>query len=343
MNVGVSGVGGAVGQSIMKALSISSLPTTVFAIDCLPLSAGLFRGDEGMLLPKPEEPGAMAEWELQLQEKEIAAVIPGSDYDLLPLALVRDDWEERDVCRLLVSDAELIRSCRDKAVTSQILESAGVPVPESVWNLTLNEAVTWARSQGYPVILKPRDGSASRNVHLVQDEEELRFFFPRTPNPVLQEHLNNSGSIEEFTCAVFVDNSGKPAGTFMAKRDLNSGTTYRAQVGVWPEIQEMLLAIGSALKPRGVLNVQLRMTERGPVPFELNNRCSGTTSIRAYFGYNEPEMLLRHYVLGEELSVPEVRTGYAIRYWNEMFLDGVTPENLETGPNGLKGKVIAWP
>ena len=327
----------------MKALTISTVPVEIYVIDVQPLSAGLFRGVEGMLLPRPESPGGLEKWKDSLQRKGIVALIPGSDHDLIPLASVRDDWEAEGICRVLVSDLELVQRCRDKAATCQLLEQAGIPTPRSTWDLSPNEAAVWAKTLGYPVVIKPRDGFGSRDLHIVQDEEELRFFFGRTPNPILQEYLSISGTVDEFTCAVFVDQAGSPVGTFMARRELSGGATYRAEIGFWPEIQDLLLSIGSALRPRGMLNVQLRMTERGPVPFELNIRCSGTSAIRAYFGYNEPEMLLRHYVLGEDLTPPTPRTGYAIRYWNEVFLEGVGPEALERGPNGLKGEVLAWP
>jgi carbamoyl-phosphate synthase large subunit len=338
MNVGVSGVGGAVGQSIMKALSVSKLPVNVFAIDVHPLSAGLFMAEEAMVLPKPEARGGLSGWEQGLRENGVDSLIPGSDHDLPPLASVREEWERNGLCNVLVSDPELIQAGRDKALTCEALKNAGLPAPESVWDLTLEEAIAWAKSNGYPVILKPREGSASRGVVLVQNLEELTFYFPRTPKPIIQEYLSKSGQDEEFTCAVFVDKTGTSTGTFMARRELNSGTTYRAEIGFWPEINDLLVAIGSALRPRGVLNVQIRMTERGPVPHELNVRCSGTTAIRAHFGYNEPEMLLRHYVLGEEVSQPDTRIGYAFRYWNEVFL-----EDSPVSQSNQKGTILAWP
>jgi carbamoyl-phosphate synthase large subunit len=343
MKVAVTGVGGGVGQSIMKSLMISSLPVDIYPIDVQPLSAGLYRGVEGGLLPRPEVPGGLEAWERWLTEKGISVLIPGSDHDLLPLASVRDDWANRGICQVLVSDLDLVRTCRDKAATCQRLQREGIVTPRSMWDLSLEQAVAWANSIGYPVVIKPRHGSASHNLHIVQDEEELAFFFKRTPKPILQEYLNLSGKTEEFTCAVFVARDGLPVGTFMARRDLSAGTTYRAEVNFWPEIHELLLKIGAALLPRGPLNVQLRLTERGPVPFELNIRCSGTAAIRSHFGYNEPEMLLRHYVLGERLAPPQPRKGYAFRYWNEVFLEGVDQKRLEAGPIGLKGLIRPWP
>jgi carbamoyl-phosphate synthase large subunit len=243
----------------------------------------------------------------------------------------------------MVSDPDLVRTCRDKALTCQRLLKEGIPVPKSSWDLPLKEALAWANSNGYPVVIKPRSGSASRHMQIVRDDEELLFYYPRTPAPIIQEYLTLSGTEEEYTCAIFADRSGSVTGTFMARRELTAGDTYRAEVNFWPEINGLLLKIAAALRSRGPVNVQLRQTERGPVPFELNLRCSGTTAIRAYFGYNEPEMLLRHYVLGEPLAVPKPRTGYAFRYLNEVFLDGVTYERLLAGPTDLKGSVLAWP
>ena len=113
MKVGVTGVGGGVGQSIMKALTLSTLPVEVCAIDVQPRSAGLFRASEGIRLPEPEVPGALSEWEAAITDRGIDVLIPGSDHDLIPLANVRDAWGSRDVCEVLISDQELVKQCRD--------------------------------------------------------------------------------------------------------------------------------------------------------------------------------------------------------------------------------------
>lgn len=269
--------------------------------------------------------------------------IPGSDHDLIPLAGVRDQWREAGVCQVLISDQELVAACQDKALTHELITGLGLPYPRSLWDVDLDQVLAWAADRGYPLILKPRRGSGSRQLHLVRDEEELRFYWPRTRDPILQEHLGDQSAPDEYTCAVSVDSQERCVSTFMARRQLVAGSTYQAEVGYWPQIDEMLLALGRGLQPLGPVNVQLRLTPRGPVPFELNIRCSGTTSIRAFFGYNEPDMLLRHYVLGETLQPPARRTGYAFRYWNEVFLEGVDSERLRQGPEGLVGKILPWP
>jgi len=343
MKIAVTGVGGGVGQSIMKALQLASIPIQIYPIDINPLSAGLYRGTKSSVLPKPEKPENLKVWEEWLLENKIDALIPGSDHDLLPLAGIRDEWDKRDICRVLISDKELIETGHDKALTNKKFTDAGILAPKSIWNINIEEAINWAGTTGYPIILKPRVSSSSRHLHIIYDEEELSFYFPRTPNPILQEYLHWEGKTFEYTCSVFVDNKSKIIGTFMAKRDLIAGSTYRAEINYWPEIDVLIKAIANLLIPRGPINIQLRQTEKGPMPFEINTRCSGTTAIRAYFGYNEPEMLIRNFVLEEELSPPISRNGYVFRYWNEIFLDGVSEEQLIAGDIEHTGKVIGWP
>ncbi len=344
MKIAVTGAGGGVGQSICKALSISSLSDIeLYPVDVQPLSAGLFRGKEGLVLPKGEDPGSLERWREEFERRGIEIVFPGSDYDVVSLAAVRDEWASTGGPQVLVSDQELVRDCRDKARTFQRLTREQIDAPKCVWDKSLEESLAFAEATGYPVVIKPRSGSASRNVVVAKDAEELAFYFSRTPSPIIQEYLEIDGAAEEFTCAVFVDRDGEPAATFMARRTLSGGTTFRAEVGYWPELQPFLENIGRKLRPRGPLNVQLRMTNRGPVPFELNIRCSGTTAIRAYYGYNEPEMWIRNHLLGESVSQPERRTGYALRYWNEVFIPGLNAGDLKGSSITKRGEILPWP
>ena len=176
-----------------------------------------------------------------------------------------------------------------------------------------------------------RNSSRIRNRSISDDlDRELSgvtAILDQVPNqssiPILAQALS--------TCRKFLD---------LTKKEIRASDEYRITEFLQTEIHELLEAVGSALKPRGLLNVQLRQTERGPVPFELNIRCSGTTAIRAYFGYNEPEMMLRHYVLGEQIESPQIRNGYAYRYWNEVFLEG-PPE--QGPPDDRNGEILAWP
>jgi carbamoyl-phosphate synthase large subunit len=58
-----------------------------------------------------------------------------------------------------------------------------------------------------------------------------------------------------------------------------------------------------------------------PVCFELNVRFSGTTPIRARWGYNDVEAMIREYILDEPVTLNPLKEGKVYRYYNEAFID----------------------
>jgi carbamoyl-phosphate synthase large subunit len=74
--------------------------------------------------------------------------------------------------------------------------------------------------------------------------------------------------------------------------------------------------------------VQCRKTERGVVAFEINPRLSGTTSIRALVGFNEPEILIRYFLTGEFPQTISYQSGYVLRELREKFVPFGQAKNI---------------
>lgn len=67
------------------------------------------------------------------------------------------------------------RLCGDKTTTLELLRAAGIPVPESQPAPSFEAAAAFARRIGYPVVLKPREGSLAKGVVVnLRSEAELR-------------------------------------------------------------------------------------------------------------------------------------------------------------------------
>jgi carbamoyl-phosphate synthase large subunit len=166
--------------------------------------------------------------------------------------------------------------------------------------------------------------------------------FGQTPAPMLQKIIDMPSRElgREYTCSIVKCADGRLVGPFTARRTIHGGHSQIVEVAQFAALHPLLLAIGTHLDIVGSLNVQLMIGAEGPVPFELNARFSGTTAIRAYFGFNEPEMVLRSYFLGEEIPQPEIRSGLSFRYDEHVFLDGVSADAL--GTPFPKGEVVRW-
>lgn len=327
--VAVTGVGGGSGQGVLKALLQSSIPMDIYAVDVQPMSAGLFwPGVEHVILPKPEED--IEAWRRWAAENKINLIIPGADRDLLPLSAVAHEWKKQHICRVAVSSPELVQIADDKLDTYSLLNRIGLSSPISCWESEDAALISsWARLL-YPVVVKPRHGAASRGMHVCVDEEEMLFHWHRTEEPIVQEYLEG----DEYTCAIFFDIDSEPVAKFAMRRWLRCGDTYRAEVVNDERINAFLDDFAIKLRrsgalPFGSINIQFRDTpDRGPVIFEINARCSGTTAIRAHFGYNEPEMLVKHICQRLPVSQPKTKSGFAFRHLEEIYLDGISESDI---------------
>jgi cyanophycin synthetase len=83
----------------------------------------------------------------------------------------------------------------DKKLTTQLLESAGLPVPRSEVVRSVDAAVAAAERIGFPVVIKPLDGNHGRGVTLdIGDGETLRVAFPRA----LQQSRGGAVIVEQM-------------------------------------------------------------------------------------------------------------------------------------------------
>jgi carbamoyl-phosphate synthase large subunit len=107
-----------------------------------------------------------------------------------------------------------------------------------------------------------------------------------------------------------------------------------------PRAEAEARAVAAALGASGPCNVQLRVTERGPVTFEINPRFSGGVSIRAHFGFNEVEMAIRDLVLDEPVPQLKLSSGLALRFWEEMYVKDA-PASGFTAPKKVEALAAA--
>jgi cyanophycin synthetase len=94
-----------------------------------------------------------------------------------------------------VTSALAVDIAGDKKLTTQLLGSAGLPVPRSQIVRTEEEAVAAAKRVGYPVVTKPIDGNHGRGVGLdIRDERALKQGFKRA----LQEARRLAVLVESY-------------------------------------------------------------------------------------------------------------------------------------------------
>ena len=338
----VTGAGSGVGQGIIKSLRVSCLPVTIIAADIAPMNAALFRSEEAVIISRVEQPDALPSIVEMLRRNRIDVVMIGSEFDLEFFSLNKAKIESLADVVIIVASPTTVAIAEDKWLTAEFLRENGLPYAESYLPKDLDNALCKSKFWGYPVVLKTRCGTSSRHVHIVKDSDSMKKLFLDTPMPMLQRVIDIPSSElgNEYTCSVFKTAEGVMIGPFTARRTVRGGTSWHIEVAPFETLHGPLFAIAKALDFVGSLNVQLMLTEEGVIPFELNSRFSGTTAVRAHFGFNEPEMSLLSFFYKEEVKTPTIRSGVVMRYHEEVFIDNVSSDTLTPGVH--KGTVTPW-
>lgn len=338
----VTGAGSGVGQGIIKALRFSKLPVIIISADIGPMNAALYRTDEAIVFQRVEILNSPDEIIRLIHQNKIDVVMIGSEFDLVFFSKYKTAIENETRATIIVASLETVDIANDKWLTTEFLREKNLPYAKAWLPSALEDALNIATEWGYPIILKTRRGTSSRHVHLIKNRQLLENYYSSIPLPMLQEVIDipTAQLNTEYTCSLFKTADGKILGPFTARRTIRGGTSWHIEVAHFKELNDLLLAIGQSIDFMGSLNVQLMLTKKGPIPFEINARFSGTTAIRAHFGFNEPEMALLSYYYHENIPRPNIRSGIALRYNEEVFIDNFRANELQ--PNIHKGYVNTW-
>jgi carbamoyl-phosphate synthase large subunit len=327
LNVLVLGVGGNVSQGILKAIAASTLPCRVIGACISPMSMGLYTVDRALISPQAKD-ASFVDWLMRTCRNERAdAVLSGVEPVLEVLSANAARLREQTGAVTVVSDPAALAIGNDKLRTCQWLRDQGLNYPQFADASDPAAITNLLATCPFPLIGKPRDGRGGEGVFMIRDQRDLEGCVKRR-GYVIEEYLGDSAS--EYTVGCFSDRDGNVRGSIAMWRELLHGTTYRAVVGEFPEVRAEAVRIARALRPMGPCNVQMRMSKGKPTCFEVNVRFSGTTALRAHFGFNDVEAALRHYVLGEPAKdLPNVTRGIALRYWDEIYVDPQAVASLE--------------
>ncbi len=326
----VTGVGGNVAQGVLKALKHCGLASWVVGTDAHPLSPGLYLADRGYTVPMATDPDFFDSFSKIIRNEKIDLVFVGADTETLPLAEMKERLEKATNARILVNPAEIVRKCSDKWETAQLFACKDLPHPDTVLAEDREGLEELIQRHGYPLIAKPRCGYASRGIMVVRNKEEAHAASMMLgKDGVIQKLVGTDET--EFTASIYSSAPGQVDACIVLWRELLQGTSYRVESCLDSALMDEVKRWGQVIGSVGSLNFQFRVTENGPICFEINPRISGTMGIRYHLGYNDVEMAIRQHCFGETITQPTIRQGVVLRYWEELYLPDVSIDGLREG------------
>ncbi|MGD1073381.1 MAG: ATP-grasp domain-containing protein [Bryobacteraceae bacterium] len=229
-----------------------------------------FLADKFWPVPRCTHP-PFADAVLQIcRDNGIGLVIPTIDTELPVYARCRNRFEAEGVAVCISSEAT-IGIAADKEKTHQWLLANDFP---TVRQAPPAQAVAEAASWRWPLIAKPRDGSASIGVERIASLAELRHIAATKPACIVQELARG----REFTVNLFVNASGNCVCAVPHWRmEVRAGEVSKGITNKNEKLMDLCVHIAETLPgARGPLNVQCFLDEDGSIAIiEINARFGG--------------------------------------------------------------------
>ncbi len=227
------------------------------------------------------------------KNNEIGMIVPTIDTELLVLAKNKKLFNDNGII-VSVSDLDFITVCRDKRNTGDFLEEHNIRVPKEVdkYNPT------------FPLFAKPYDGSLSTNLHYIKNAEELTQEILDDPKLLFMEYIDKE-TYKEYTIDMYYGKDNRVKCIVPRERikiragEINKGLTVKHPLMEY--IKERLDKIEGCI---GCICIQVFFNPETEdvVGIEINPRFGGGYPQSYVAGGNYPEMLIKEYFLGEEIS-----------------------------------------
>jgi carbamoyl-phosphate synthase large subunit len=243
----------------------------VWGVDSSQYAPGFAYCDARHILPGVSDPAYGDRLLTLCKENQIDIVVPLIDPELNVLAARRDDFARSNIM-VVVSPPMTVGMTFDKYQTWQFAQKHHIAMPLTV--LSVEEALGEIEvgTLQWPLVVKPRKGSASSSIAYCNDEIQLRGAFDGCPEPMIQQFVNGP----EYGYDLFADDKYRPVSVFCKKKlAMRAGETDKAV----STNDKTIIAFGEkllyAMQLFGPADVDVILSATGPQLLEINPRFGG--------------------------------------------------------------------
>lgn len=304
----VTGIGGNVGQGVLRNIRSLDLGITILGTDISSFTAGNHLCDFTYQVPYSYDENYIPTIQKIVEKENVQLIIPTTDYELYFLSFHQSVL----TAKVVASNPEIAQKYLDKYLTYQHHKKLNIPFSKS-WLPSEFEFET------DDFIVKPREGRGSRGISIN----------PENPKSFSDDYIIqplHKGT--EITTAFYVKRDGSFHGLFTMERELTNGATSKSKTvrKYDGQLEEIIMKMIETKGLIGSINLQSIVTDNGEIiPFEVNCRISGTNSIRHNLGFQDVKYTIQEYLLDQEPDEIKPIDGIAVR----LLYDVIYPNALD--------------
>jgi carbamoyl-phosphate synthase large subunit len=308
-------------RGFRRALEAVGAPDRVLATDCSWYSSAFHDADEAFLVPRLDDPEfAPRLLELCLKH-DVDMLVPTIDTELPVWVAHRDQFAEIGTT-IALSDGDVVAIAADKQRTQDWLVAHGFPtVEQTTPAAALADPDVWT----FPLMAKPRFGSAGLGVGLVRDGQELALV-ARRGHELGEIIVQRVAPGVEHTIDVLSDRTGRCVCAVPRRRievragEVSKGVTVRSAA-----LEDLAARMCEALPGAyGALNVQMFVDDADDLAvIEINARYGGGFPLSLAAGADFPRWMLEELRGLPSTAAPDGwRAGLVmLRYDAAVFVD----------------------
>lgn len=279
--------------------------------------------DKAFVVPSVYDPGYIESIKKLCINENINAVISLNDLELPLLAAAHDDFQKSGIV-LVLSSEKVIDICFDKWKTHDFAKSHNIKVPKTYLSLEEAKSALREKELTYPVIVKPRWGSASIGLTFAQNEEELdlayRLLRIRLARTILGEASKNNMDQailiqermqgKEYGVDVLNNFNAKPVQVFVKEKlAMRAGETDKAVLRDNPQLEELGHKIGEGLGHVGNLDCDVFEMDGQYYLLEVNPRFGGGYPFSQMSGARFPDAIVA-WLEGKTYDFSKIKKSY---------------------------------
>lgn len=268
-----------------EALKDLDLGGRILAVDCSRTAPAFHEADLGVQVPRCTDSSFLGIMLDLCRSESVNLIVPTIDLELPVYAAARDDFV-RLGATVAVSSPDMIAICADKVLTNRWLQDNGFPTVRQWYGAGLGPD-----DADFPVVVKPRFGSASIGLSQARERVELQVCMRRASDPVIEAIAPGA----EYTVNVLVGRKGKVLAAVPHQRlEVRSGEVSKGITVKRRDLIEVASRLGETLPGAfGALNFQGFLDSDGAFRIiEINGRFGGGYPLAHRAGVNFPRWLI---------------------------------------------------
>ena len=261
----------------------------VLAADMSISAPAMVDADLAILVPSIYEDNYISELKNICVDHKVTAIVSLNDLELPILAKHKSEIESTGT-KVIVSNESVINIAFDKIETFKFLKDIGLKTPQTYSTLSDVRIAIKKGLLQFPLVVKPRWGSASIGIDFPETDEELDLAF-KLQQIKLKKSILNTASQHDFDNAILIqekmdgneygmdivnDFDGNYFGTFVRQKvNMRSGETDKALSVIDKRFDAIGHTISENLKHIGSLDCDVFIANNELYVLELNPRFGG--------------------------------------------------------------------